>query len=58
MGVSRLQRGEDVIVSFRINKNLLEEFDRFLENEGVYIRSEGLRKLVINALKRGNEESF
>ncbi|MBS7615003.1 hypothetical protein KEJ18_04655 [Candidatus Bathyarchaeota archaeon] len=43
----------NVIVAFRIEKQLLEKFDQLCKEEGIYIRSEGLRKAIIIVLKRG-----
>jgi len=48
---------KSVIVGFRIEKQLLEKFDRLCRDQGFYIRSEGLRKAVITVLKRGKFDS-
>ena len=48
---------ESVIVAFRIEKQLLEKFDKLCRDQGIYIRSEGLRKAVITVLKRGKFDS-
>ena len=43
---------ESVTVAFRIEKSVLDKFDQICRERGIYIRSEGLRKLVISAVKR------
>ena len=48
---------KSVIVAFRIEKQLLEKFDKLCRDQGIYIRSEGLRKAVITVLKRGKFDS-
>jgi len=37
-----------------MEKQLLERFDNLCKKEGVYIRSEGMRKAVISALRKGS----
>ena len=52
-----MKKPKDIVISFRIDRNLLERFDELCRSEGVYIRSEGLRKAVISVLKRGRFDS-
>jgi len=43
---------ESVTVAFRIEKQVLDKFDKVCRERCIYARSEGLRKLVISAVKR------
>jgi len=45
---------ETTVVAFRIEKALLEEFDRLLRSKGVYNRSEGVRRVIIKAVREKN----